>query len=640
VTRRENRPGDTEAESLTSQVKDDTTALAQQLHDRGLHVFPVDHPYHPKCIGKHGPTSPCDGERGKHPAVKWGTWAVAPTPKMIALEWGKYGGIANIGVACGPSNLVVLDEDQDGELERWCVTYGITLPDTHTVSTGRGRHLYFRWDHTTKQITNSPKAVTGFTIDVRGHGGYAVAEGSQHKNGTIYTGNDHPIADLPDAVAKLLVTESNATTTTSDITEPVWEKVEPERIDYHHRHRTLVAYAGRLRKSGLDYDEVEQAFRERWLYCEQPEGQIPEARFHSTTCLYPVTWDEAKAKLAGIFHRYPRGTGGAPAESSEPNDSRPYKDKLITRSDLLTLPEPEPLIDNVLDLGTTALLYGKWGTAKTFIALDWAASVATGRTWFDRETVQRKVLYVVGEGAFGFKGRVDAWETGWGKTISDEWLAILPEPVNLTRDIDVANLYALIASDGYDFVIFDTLARCMVGADENSAKDSGRVVDAMTRLLGATPGRRGVILGVHHPGKDAKTLRGSSAFEGAADTVYFTNREENWISLTRQKRKDGPEHDHHLLELDPIPGTNSCVLKSSHGLSQGDETGDRAATLRLIMSQHFSLTGATSTQLQKVAVDEGPMTRPTYYRAVNDLLESGWLTNTGTDKRPFYFIKD
>ncbi|RDH75924.1 hypothetical protein DVS77_24700 [Mycolicibacterium moriokaense] len=34
---------------------------------------------------------------------------------------------------------------------------------------------------------------------------------------------------------------------------------------------------------------------------------------------------------------------------------------------------------NVLDQGTVALLYGKWGTAMTFIALDWAASVATGR---------------------------------------------------------------------------------------------------------------------------------------------------------------------------------------------------------------------------------------------------------------------
>jgi hypothetical protein len=57
---------------------------------------------------------------------------------------------------------------------------------------------------------------------------------------------------------------------------------------------------------------------------------------------------------------------------------------------------------------------------------------------------------------------------------------------------------------GHDFIILDTLARCMVGADEDSAKDCGIVVDALTRLLSHTPGGRGVALGVHHAGKDGK----------------------------------------------------------------------------------------------------------------------------------------
>lgn len=239
---------------------------------------------------------------------------------MIGLAWGKYNGLANIGIACGPSNLVVLDEDQHGEIERWCVTYGITLPDTYTVSTGRGRHLYFRWDHTAKRIGNSPKAMTGFKVDVRGDGGFAVAEGSRHKDGTVYTGNDHPIADLPDEVAKLLLADSATTTTKSETTESTWEKVETERIDYPHRHNALVAYAGRLRKSGLDYDEVEPIFRERWFYCEQPEGQIPEARYHGDIP-YPVTWDEAKAKLADVFQRYARGNSGDDNHFDESFDS-------------------------------------------------------------------------------------------------------------------------------------------------------------------------------------------------------------------------------------------------------------------------------------------------------------------------------
>ena len=94
------------------------------------------------------------------------------------------------------------------------------------------------------------------------------------------------------------------------------------------------------------------------------------------------------------------------ASDCDDNHTPILADKLLTRSDLRNLPDPEPLIDDVLDQGTTALLYGKWSTAKTFIALDWAASVATGRDWQARASRQRRVLYVVGEGAFGFKGRV------------------------------------------------------------------------------------------------------------------------------------------------------------------------------------------------------------------------------------------
>jgi hypothetical protein len=303
-------------------------------------------------------------------------------------------------------------------------------------------------------------------------------------------------------------------------------------------------------------------------------------------------------------------------------------DALLNRSALRALPDPEPLIANVLDQGTTALLYGRHGTLKTFIALDWAASVGIGRRWQGRNTEQRRVLYVAGEGAFGFKRRLDAWETAWQAQLHDDDLHVLPHPVNLTRTIDVLNLAALIAWGGYGFVVLDTLARCMVGADENSAKDCGIVVDAMTRLLGHTPGGRGVILGVHHSGKDGKTFRGSSVFEAGAETVYSTVRDGAVVILNREKRKDGPELDRHDLKLDPIEGTGSVAIS----LHRGVENSGRAEKLFSTFLHHFSNTGATKAELRKVA----DMPEGTFYRAIDDLLKRGYLRNDGTDKRPFY----
>ena len=304
-------------------------------------------------------------------------------------------------------------------------------------------------------------------------------------------------------------------------------------------------------------------------------------------------------------------------------------DKLLTRSALLELPDPQPLIGNVLDQGTVALLYGKWGTGKSFIAQDWGANVATGRAWQGRETEQRRVLYIAAEGAHGLKGRLAAWESGWHQQINDGTLDILPQPVNLTRAVDAANLAALIAWNGYGFVIIDTLARCMVGADENSAKDCGLVVDMLHQLRQQTPGGRGVILGVHHAGKDGKTFRGSTTFEAGADTVYAVTLDEAVIILDRQKRKDGPIVDRHELKLGPIEGTASCVVESSH---LGSETTKRAETLFSHFVSHFADIGATRADLR----DSVDLPRATFYRALNDLVRTGELINEGTRKRPFY----
>jgi AAA domain len=73
----------------------------------------------------------------------------------------------------------------------------------------------------------------------------------------------------------------------------------------------------------------------------------------------------------------------------------PLAERLLTRSQLDSLPEPEPLIENTLDRRTVALLGGYWGTLKSFIALDWALSVATGHPWQGRPTVTGPVIYGV-----------------------------------------------------------------------------------------------------------------------------------------------------------------------------------------------------------------------------------------------------
>jgi hypothetical protein len=172
----------------------------------------------------------------------------------------------------------------------------------------------------------------------------------------------------------------------------------------------------------------------------------------------------------------------------------------------------------------------------------------------------------------------------------------------------------------------------MVGAEENSAKDCGIVVEALYRLCERTPNRRGVMLGLHHAGKDGKTFRGSSGFEAGADTVYSVTKDGAVIILDREKRKDGPLTDYHELRLDSIPGTSSCTISAGNLSTQGVDKPERADRLLSTFVHHFSQTGASKSELRNVA----DMPAATFHRALCDLLKTGDLINDGTEKRPFY----
>jgi hypothetical protein len=196
------------------------------------------------------------------------------------------------------------------------------------------------------------------------------------------------------------------------------------------------------------------------------------------------------------------------------------------------------------------------------------------------------VLYVAAEGVYGYQPRVQAWEVGWRTTIGDDWLSFYPGPVNVSVERAVDELCHFVAADGYDVVVLDTMARCTVGTDENSAREVGVVIDALGRIRDATPGHLGTVIGVHHTGKDGTTLRGSTSYESGVDTVYQVTRGTR-IKLRNTKQKDMPDGDQHFLKLSPVPGTGSCVIEIGRSETVRDEPTAKAAVLSALSEQRF-----------------------------------------------------
>ena len=90
-------------------------------------------------------------------------------------------------------------------------------------------------------------------------------------------------------------------------------------------------------------------------------------------------------------------------------------------------------------------------------------------------------------------------------------------------------------------IAIDTVARAMVGADENDARDMGLFVAACDRIRTAIGA---MILGVHHSGKDKdRGPRGSIALPGAVDCMLRVDRTEGtpYATVIVEKQKDEEE---------------------------------------------------------------------------------------------------
>ncbi|MGW3394057.1 bifunctional DNA primase/polymerase [Streptomyces hydrogenans] len=135
--------------------------------------------------------------------VKWETRATTH-PERITRAWTR--GPFNVGVATGPSRLVVVDLDvpKDGAVgptgaevfAALCERTGQPLPQTYRAGTASGgQHLYFAAPSGLR-VGNSA-GLLGELIDTRAWGGYVVAPGSVTPSGAYTVLDDAPVLPLP-----------------------------------------------------------------------------------------------------------------------------------------------------------------------------------------------------------------------------------------------------------------------------------------------------------------------------------------------------------------------------------------------------------------------------------------------------------
>lgn len=216
----------------------------------------------------------------------------------------------------------------------------------------------------------------------------------------------------------------------------------------------------------------------------------------------------------------------------------------------------EWLIEGVIPKKAFVALYAPPASFKSFVALDIAECIATGREFLTKQVKhQGAVLYIAGEGHGGIGARIKAMKK-LHNTPAGAPVFFLRKQVNLRSSAtDIQDLIQAVDDIQathdiqFEMVVIDTLARAFGGGNENASEDMGAFITA----AGAIQGRYNcALLVVHHAGKDAtKGLRGHSSLLGAVDTELEIIRIEDAPKgiLHISKQKDGEDGQRYGFQM-------------------------------------------------------------------------------------------
>ncbi|MCZ4536350.1 AAA family ATPase [Gordonia terrae] len=299
----------------------------------------------------------------------------------------------------------------------------------------------------------------------------------------------------------------------------------------------------------------------------------------------------------------------------------------LDREALDNRPGPQSLLGTLLFRKNLVVLAGEPGSFKSFVALDWAASVAAGKSWKGHTAHRGTVVYLAGEGDVGLPKRLRAWEKSNNRGDKVPMM-VYPRPARL-QDPDNAETQAMVESvirRNPDLVVIDTLARYTTGMNENSAEDMGKFVEVASRIKDETGA---CVVIVHHTARDGGNERGSTALRGASDALYMLkspNKKKRRVEFHVDRAKEeasggdpmrlaleivnlGVDDDGHAVTSLVIPRVDPLTAPAPITAPDGMPTRGSTHLVKLLFNVYVSMadteTGWTQNEVRQV-VRESP----------------------------------
>ena len=213
-------------------------------------------------------------------------------------------------------------------------------------------------------------------------------------------------------------------------------------------------------------------------------------------------------------------------------------DAYFSDDDLKPFTFPPSLIKGLLPRNGIAFIGGQSGAGKTFVAIDMAAALATGQSFFGKRVKEKVgVVFIAGEGAETIQPRLTIARMARNieGTLPISWTAIIPDftkPDEVKAFINRLKQKSVWMQERYGVrmgaVVIDTLAAVFALQDENDNSEAAKVIRAM-KVIGDELDV--LMVPIHHYGKGAETgLRGASAWRAGCDAVLSITAERNQLT--------------------------------------------------------------------------------------------------------------
>jgi hypothetical protein len=439
---------------------------------RGWHVFPC-------------------GPNGKRPLTAHGH-TEATTDELEIREAWRLVPEANIGIACGASGLVVIDEDKSGAIE----TLFELLPEnergavraahesTLRARTGKGVHYYF---FAPQGVELSPRVGIVPGVDIRAGESYVIAPPSLHSNGTQYRWVNEPAEPLPLPMELVPLLQAR-----NEITGSQPGAIIPKG----ERNSTLTSLAGTMRNKSMTEAEIVAALlvanRER--------------------CMPPLLENDVRI-IAHSVAKY------------EPRDKRSAREApaLVRAYDLARETEEnyDFIVEGLIARGGVTLLTAKPKFGKTVFAANLAIAVARGESFLTRKTKKGRVIYLGLEGYGQRRQLRELMQKLHVREDDDLFFYLAQSP----RDAEEW-LRKTVSEQKPNLIVLDTFGRLLRVKDVN---DYAEVVKQTDPLLEIAQESGAAQLWLHHErksgGNDGDESLGSTGILGSVDIQLSLRRE-------------------------------------------------------------------------------------------------------------------